>query len=202
MLPQEVLFKEAYVILQAAKSISNELDPVIDCIVANKVKGFHLILSGAGKNANIAQKAADTFSSMDIPSFYLDAYSALHGDIGVVLKDQLIIGLSKSGNTEELNVAFDIAGKKGAKLVGITCNKEAGLGKICKKYNGIEVYVPCEFEADALNVAPTCSSTLLLSICDAIGCVAAEKLGLTKEKFLENHPAGSLGTQLRKELHK
>lgn len=200
MIPQEILFKEAYVILQTAKNMPNEINSVIDLVVENAGKNKHIIITGVGKNADIAEKMASTYSSIGIPSFYLDAYEALHGDLGMVVKDQLVIAYSKSGNTEELSSAFIACGKKGAKLVSITCNKDSDLGKISTKYNGIDVVLDCEFEADEHNLAPTCSSTLFLAIGDSIGCTASWKLKFSKEDFLTNHPGGSLGSMLKKEL--
>lgn len=195
--PQEVLFKEAYCILQVAKNLTNELDPIIDIIYNNVIDNKHTIITGIGKNSDIACKMAATYSSIGIPSFYLDAYKALHGDLGVVLPNSIVIGLSKSGNTEELNYTFEACGQRGAKLVSLTCNKESSLGKITNKFNGIDVSFVCEGEADEHNLAPTSSSTLFLAIGDAIGCSVSSRLNWSKDQFLINHPAGSLGRQLR-----
>lgn len=198
--PQEVMFKEAYVILQNAKKITNELDQIIDLVYQNAKNNKHLIITGIGKNSDISKKLSATYSSMGIPTFYLDAYNALHGDLGMVLKDQILIGYSKSGNTPELNHTFEACGKKGAFLISITCCKDSHLGKITKKYHGIDLTLDCEFEADENNLAPTCSSSLFLVIGDAIGCCASSKLNFTRHDFLDRHPAGSLGKALKKEF--
>ncbi len=198
---QEVMFKEAYIIIQNAKKITNELDPVVDLIVNSVKQDHHIILTGIGKNSDICKKMAATYCSIGIPAFYLDSYHALHGDLGVILPNRVVISFSKSGNTPELVHTFEAAGKIGAKLVSITCNPNSEVGKTTKKYNGTDIVLDCEFEVDALNTAPTASSTLFLTIGDAIGCVASEKLGFTKEDFLLRHPAGSLGSSLKKELH-
>jgi arabinose-5-phosphate isomerase len=197
--PQEVLFKEAHCILQVAKNLGNELDPIIELIYNNVIDGKHTIITGIGKNSDIACKMAATYSSIGIPAFYLDAYKALHGDLGVVLPGSVIVGLSKSGNTEELNYTFEACGKRGAKLISLTCNKESSLGKITKRFEGIDVAFVCEGEADEHNLAPTSSSTLFLAIGDAIGCSVSSRLLWSREQFLMNHPAGSLGKQLRQE---
>jgi arabinose-5-phosphate isomerase len=200
MKPQEVLLKEAFVLIQAAKYLTNELDPVIDLIVENKLAGRHLIISGVGKNRACSEKMAASLSSLGIPSFFLCSYEMLHGSLGSIIKDQVMIGLSKSGETQEILQAFDAAGRFGAKLISIVCKNNSSLGKIVKSYNGLDIYVPCQEESDLHNLAPTSSSTLLMAIGDAIGCVASEKLKFSKEDFLRCHPQGSLGKQLRSEL--
>ena len=144
---------------------------------------------------------AATFSSIGIPTFYLDSYNALHGDLGMVIKDQVVMAFSKSGKTQELLTTFEACGIKGAKLISITCNPTSSLGIITKKYNGYDIALPCEFEADENNLAPTCSSTLFLAVGDSIGCCVSSELKLTREDFLKNHPAGSLGSMLQHELH-
>jgi arabinose-5-phosphate isomerase len=202
MIPNEVLFREAYAILQAAKTITNELDTVINLIVENVRSQRYIILTGIGKNASIAQKVSSTYSSIGIPSFYLDGFSALHGDLGMIVKNQLIIGFSKSGNTKELTQTFDACGTKGAMLVSITTNHNSTLGYMATKYNGINIVLPFDNEADEHGLAPTSSSTLFIAIGDAIGCTASSKLNFTKEQFLSNHPNGSLGEKLKKDLNK
>lgn len=199
---EEVLFKEAFIIAKAAKQLDKKLYNVVDLIVKNIDSNLHVIITGVGKNSDISKKIAATYSSIGIPSIYLDSYNALHGDLGCIIKNQVIIGLSKSGETFELLKTFEACGEKGCKLVSITCKEESSLGKIAEKYSGHNIVVSCEFEADKNNLAPTCSSTLLLALGDAIGIVCSERIGLTKEKFLENHPAGSLGKQLKNELGK
>lgn len=200
MLVEEALFKEAFVILQNAKALPKEINDVVELVVESAKVGRYVVNTGIGKNELIAQKAAATYNSLSIPSFFLDAYCSLHGDLGMITPGQLIIAYSKSGSTPELLSTFEACGKRNTKLVSITCTNDSALGKIAKSYNGLDIVLSCEFEADKLNVAPTCSSTLFIAIADAIGCAAAFRLGLTKEQFLANHPNGSLGNQLREEL--
>lgn len=201
MLPEEVMMKEAYVIIQAAKCLSDKLDGVIDLVIGSAQSNKHLIVCGLGKNRMICEKAAATFASMGIPAIYLDPCEALHGSLGMIVADQLIIGISKSGNTPEVIATFDAAGKIGVKLVSITCSESSLLGNICKQYGGSNIYIPCELEADYNNIVPTCSSAVLTAVIDAIGCVASQKLGFTKQQFLDRHPGGTLGNNLKSELN-
>jgi arabinose-5-phosphate isomerase len=198
----EIMMKEAFVILQNAKSITNELDPVIDLVVENVKQKRWIGLTGIGKNEIIAIKSSATYNSLSIPSFFIDAATALHGDIGCVNKDQLIIAYSKSGNSIEVVNTLEECGRREAKIVCITCSKSNKMSELAEKYNGIHIGLSCDMEADFLDLVPSASSTLFIAVADAIGICAAEKLGLTKEKFHLNHPAGSLGQKLEEELHK
>ena len=200
LMPQEIMFKEAYVITQAAKKLGNTLDPVIEMVTKNVIDEKNLLITGIGKNSYIAQKLASTYSSIGIPSYYFDCYNSLHGDLGLIRQGQLMMCFSKSGKTDELIHAFDLCGKKGAILININCNPEAEINKVVNKYNGINISLECEFEADQNGVAPTTSSALFLSLGDAIGCCVSANIGFDKSKFLQNHPGGALGAMLRQQL--
>lgn len=194
MIIQEVLFKEAHTIIKAAKTITTQVEPIIEKILDTDK---HIAITGIGKNADIAKKIAATWSSLGIPSFYIDAYHALHGDLGMLKPGQVLIGLSRSGNTKELLAMFDHAGKLGVYICGLTCNKQSKLFEVIKKFDGYSLYIPCDFEADELNLAPTCSSTVLLAVGDSIGVVASSRLTpkFTIQTFHNLHPEGSLGEQ-------
>jgi arabinose-5-phosphate isomerase len=203
MLFNEVLMKEAYVLLQAAKFITNEFDPVIDLMIASVKNDKYIVCLGLGKNEIIAMKFATTNNSFGISSICLDSTNAQHGDLGATKSGQLVVCFSKSANTEELIITAEACCKKGCKLVAITCNAEENkLSRLTLQYDGIHIPLPCEFECDALSLAPTASSTLFVAIADALACVVADKLGLTREQFYQNHPSGSLGKQLKEELNK
>lgn len=197
LLPQEVMFKEAYVISQVAKKLGNSLDETINIITQNVKNNQNLLITGIGKNSYIAKKLASTYSSIGIPSYYFDCYNALHGDLGLIRSDQLIMTFSKSGKTEELLHTIELCGKRGAKIININCNENAPINKIVSKYNGINISVECELEADYNNLAPTASSTLFLSLGDAVGCCVSANIDFDKPRFLQNHPGGTLGETLR-----
>jgi arabinose-5-phosphate isomerase len=199
----EVLLREAYILIQAAKFITNEFEPVVDLMLESVKNNKYIICLGLGKNEIISMKFATTNNSLGIPSICLDSTNAQHGDLGLARSGQLVICFSKSANTEELVITAEALCDRGCKLVAITCNSETNkLSKLTQQYNGIHISLSCEFECDALGLAPTASSTLFVAVADALACVVADKLGLTKEQFYANHPSGSLGAQLKKELNK
>lgn len=202
MHPSEIMMKEAFTILQNAKSITNEFDPVIDLVVQSAKNNNIIFVGGIGKNRIIGEKMAATLTSLSIRTVYFSAFEFPHGDAGLILPGQLVIVFSKSGSTNELVDAFDQCGKRGAKLVAITCKKENELSILVNKYNGIHIGLTCEMEADEFEIVPSCSSTLFISIADAIGICASHRLGLTKEQFYQNHQGGQLGKQLKQELNK
>jgi arabinose-5-phosphate isomerase len=198
----EVMMKEAFVILQNAKSITNEFEPVIDLVIQSAKDNNIIFVGGVGKNRIIGEKMAATLTSLSIRTVYFSAFEIPHGDLGLILKNQVVIVFSKSGNTAELLEAFNQCGERGAKLVAITCNKENKLKELTDKYDGIHIGLSCELEADKFSIVPSCSSTLFISVADAIGIAASDRLNLTKEQFYANHKGGSLGARLKKELNK
>jgi arabinose-5-phosphate isomerase len=198
----EVMLKEAYTIIVNAKSITNEFETVIDLLVQSAKDNNIIFVGGVGKNRIIAEKMAATLTSLSIRTVYFSAFEIPHGDLGLILKNQVVIVFSKSGNTKELSEAFFQCGERGAKLVAITCNKENKLKELTDKYNGIHISLSCDMEADEHDIVPSNSSTLFISVADAIGLVASSRLKLTKEQFYSNHRGGSLGAQLKQELGK
>jgi arabinose-5-phosphate isomerase len=202
MTPQEVLLKEAFVIISAAKQELRGLTDLIHAVTETARQGRYIVVTGIGKNADIAKKIASTYTAIGIPAFYLDAFESLHGDVGVLQAEQLLIGLSKSGETGELVQLFEIAAQQRVILASLTCAESSSLTKLVHAHGGHAVVLPCAMEADAHNLAPTCSSTLLLAVGDAIGVVVSERLDVTAEDFWRRHPAGALGKQLEAMLCK
>jgi arabinose-5-phosphate isomerase len=201
MLVETILFKQAFVLLQNAKNLNPKLNNAIDIIVEATQNGRYIVVLGAGKCSTIALKATETMCSLGIPSFHLDAFLSCHGDLGRIMKDQIVISLSKSGNTQEVVQALDGCGKKGAKLISISCKDNSLTGKMAEKYEGLDIVLQCGEEACHMGLAPTTSTTLFSAIMDALSVVSSYRIGITKEKFLENHISGSLGDQIRKELN-
>ena len=196
MTPQEVLINEAYWILQTAKQDIPQLEGLVGAVHSAAERGSYVVVTGVGKNADVAAKAAATYCSLGVPSFRLDAFKALHGDLGSLKAGNLLIGVSKSGETPELVRAFRIAAGMGVHLAALTCTAHSALGEVAAAFGGYDVVLPCESEADSLGLAPTCSTTLLMAVCDAIGVVASARLGFTREAFHLRHPGGALGKML------
>lgn len=193
---QEVLNLEYKSILLTSKKINKKQINVVVNRLLNVVKsGGRLAISGIGKNYSIAHKISSTFNSLNIPSYHFDSFHALHGDLGSVCMADGVIYLSRSGNTREmLATASYLKGR--VYQVAITCNKNS----LISDYVDDHVSLPFKKEADNYDLVPTCSSTLLLSVGDSLGIVMSEMLGVTKADFYRNHPEGSLGERLKKEL--
>jgi len=184
-----VLTEEGSAILKISLEINSEASEVVGDVILATKRSHNIFLSGMGKCSFIAGKLAATYSSLGIPSFALNCAHALHGDIGAVREGDVVIVLSKSGDTKEV-VDLVVALKKlGALSVAITCNRDSRLAKLCDK----SVILSISEEACHLGLAPTTSTTAMLAMGDAIGVVASKQLGVTKAAFRKRHVKGKLG---------
>lgn len=184
--------------LKAIKSVSTTIGEDFEAAVKAmyECKG-RVVVSGLGKSGHIGKKLAATLSSTGTPSFFVHATEALHGDLGMITKDDIVLAISNSGETKELLNMIPSVRIIGAKIISITGSKESTLAK-CSDIN-IEVKV--ENEADPLNLAPTSSSTATLAVGDSIAVTLSVMKGFKEENFAVFHPGGSLGKKLL-EKHK
>jgi arabinose-5-phosphate isomerase len=161
-----------------------------------------VILSGTGKSGYIARKIAATLSSVGIPSYFLNPVEALHGDIGIVEPDDVMILISKSGSTTDLVTLVPYLRSRSAFIISITGNGKSYLSN--KADINISAYV--ENEADTLNVVPTNSTTVTLALGDALAVCAMKLRETTLSDFSKQHPLGQLGRnillQVRDVMHK
>jgi arabinose-5-phosphate isomerase len=151
-----------------------------------------VILCGMGKSGHIAKKISATMASLGTHSFYLHPAEAMHGDLGMVSENDLVILISHSGESQEIVQLIPIIKIIGAKLVAITSNADSTLAKECE----IVQIMPTVKEACELNLAPTSSTTSVLAYGDALAVVASKVYGFNEENFALYHPAGSLGKKL------
>ena len=151
-----------------------------------------IIVTGMGKPGFIAQKISATLSSTGTPSLYLHPAEALHGDLGRVTKDDLILALSNSGETEEIVKFLPMIKKIGATLIAMTGNVRSTLGSFAD--HSIDVSV--KREACSLGLAPTTSTTAMLAMGDALAVALLEKKGFKEKDFAFFHPGGILGKRL------
>lgn len=154
-----------------------------------------VVFMGLGKSGHIGKKLAATFASTGTPSFFVHATEAMHGDFGMIEKDDIVILMSNSGNTKETVVAIPTLKKISAGVVGFTSGKDS----ILAKESDYKLIYPKLAEADSLNLAPTVSSTMMLVLGDALACALSERRNFTKDDFHKYHPGGSLGEQLKGE---
>lgn len=195
-------------VLQIARNTINLTANSIQKIGNDLPKGFpeivqllydcsgKVIVTGIGKSALIAQKISATFNSTGTVSAYLHAADALHGDLGMVQKNDIIIALSKSGNTQEIIELCKYAKRNDIKTVALTSSKFTSLAKIVNH----SLFLPLEREADPNNLAPTTSSCLQLVIGDALALCLSEIRGFKAKDFGKFHPAGSLGKLIHLKL--
>lgn len=186
---QETLQIEAQTLLDSAKNINDVFDKAVDIIVACKGK---LIVTGVGKSGLIGAKMAATFASTGTPSFFLHPTEALHGDLGMIGKDDVVLAISYSGESEELSSILPHIKRFDIPLIGMTKNHESTLGK----YSDLVIDVVVQKEACPLNIAPTSSTTLTLALGDALAVCLMRAKNFQKSDFASFHPGGALGKRL------
>ncbi len=191
---KEVLHTEAKAIEQLAKNLDNEFGKIFEEVinVILRLEG-RVVLTGMGKSGHIAKKIAATLASTGTPSFYIHPAEASHGDMGMMTSEDLIIALSKSGKTAELEDILHFAKRYALPLVAITENKESQLSK----FSTYPLILPNEPEACPLGAAPTTSTTLMLALGDALALTLLDARGFTAEDFNTYHPGGHLGKKLQ-----
>jgi len=190
---RQVFDIEARAILALKKKINKDFDKVIDII--SKIKG-RVIVTGMGKPGFIAQKISATLSSTGTPSLYLHPAEALHGDLGRVTKDDCIIALSNSGETEEISKLLPLIKKIGALLISIVGNRRSTLANNSDYVLDASV----QKEACSLGLAPTSSTTAMLAMGDALAVALVDKKKFKENDFAFYHPGGTLGKRLLLEV--
>jgi arabinose-5-phosphate isomerase len=186
---QETLNIEAQTLINAAKNIGDDFNKAVEIILTCKGK---LVVSGVGKSGLIGAKMAATFASTGTPSFFLHPTEALHGDLGMIGKDDVVIAISYSGESEELSSILPHIKRFGTPLIGMTRNRNSTLGEYCD----VVIDVVVEKEACPLNIAPTSSTTLTLALGDALAVSLMKARDFQKSDFASFHPGGALGKKL------
>lgn len=151
-----------------------------------------VIVTGIGKSANIAQKIVATFNSTGTPSIFMHAADAIHGDLGIICEDDLVVVLSKSGETPEIKVLVPLLKARGNKLIAILGNTDSYLAKQAD----FVIDTTVEKEACPNNLAPTASTTAQLVMGDAMAISLLELRGFTPSDFAKFHPGGILGKRM------
>ena len=186
--------KAANIQLQELKKVkkvfNNSFISAVNLIMNCKGK---VIFSGVGKNSFICKKAAATFSSVGIPSFFVDPTGVSHGDAGQIEKKDILIIISNSGNTVELKNLINFANRFRIKIIGIASNSNSML----LKASDIRILYPKLKESDPNNIVPTTSTSFVMLLCDCLATTIMEKRKFTKENFFLYHKGGNLGASLR-----
>ena len=185
---------------QVLLSEANAISRLQDFINDDFVKALHLIkdapgrliVTGIGKSAIIGQKIVATLNSTGTPAIFMHAAEAIHGDLGIIQPEDVILCISQSGNTPEISVLIPFFKRQGNKFIALVGNMNSFLAKEAN------VALNCSVEREACpnNLAPTCSSTAQLAMGDALASCLIELRGFTSEDFAKYHPGGILGKRL------
>ncbi len=186
---KKTLLSESQSIAKLTDFIDNSFVEAVEIIYNTKGR---LIVTGIGKSAIIAQKIVATMNSTGTPSMFLHASEAIHGDLGMVQDGDVVVCISKSGNSPEIKVLVPLLKRFGNKLIGITGNVTSFLGK----ESDITLNTYVESEACPNNLAPTNSTTAQLVMGDAIAVALMEMRNFKAEDFAKYHPGGALGKKL------
>ena len=151
-----------------------------------------VVVSGMGKSGHVGAKIAATLASTGTPAFFLHPAEAGHGDIGMITRDDLLLAISNSGETEEILTLVPFIKRLGVPLIALTGNAQASLARAADVH--LDVSVPAE--ACPLNLAPTASTTATLAMGDALAVALLKLRGFTEEDFARSHPGGALGRRL------
>jgi len=180
---------EAAAIAGLVNAINNEFIKCIGLILRSKGR---VIVTGIGKSAIIGQKIVATFNSTGTPAIFMHAADAIHGDLGIIQKEDLVICLSKSGETPEIKVLVPLLKEYGSSLIAIVGNIHSYLAKQAD----IVIDTTVTEEACPNNLAPTSSTTAQLVMGDALATCLLQARGFTSDDFARLHPGGSIGKQL------
>lgn len=193
----EAITKTAKKSIELQSDAISNLSSLLDSDFSNAVELIYrskgrVIITGIGKSAIIANKIVATLNSTGTPAIFMHAADAIHGDLGLILKDDVVICISKSGNTPEIKVLIPLIKSAGNKMIAITGNKKSYLGKNVDYV--LNTFV--EKEACPNNLAPTTSTTAQLVIGDALAICLLELRGFSSKDFAKYHPGGALGKKL------
>lgn len=182
---------EAEKLTQASTHEYPEIEAILTLLAQTKGK---VVIAGLGKSGHIGKKMAASFASTGTPSVFMHATEGLHGDLGLIQKDDVVILISNSGETAEVNHLFPSIKTIGAKTIAITSKVNSTLATSAD-YKIVYNY---DKESDPLNLAPTTSALVVLAIGDALAVSLSMHKNFKKEDFHVFHPGGSLGKSLEK----
>ncbi|HST79583.1 MAG TPA: KpsF/GutQ family sugar-phosphate isomerase [Verrucomicrobiae bacterium] len=196
-----VVHIEAEALRELAERIAGPMAQAFDCAVECLHScGGRVVVTGMGKSGLIARKIAATLNSTGTPALYLHPAEAVHGDLGMVVKGDVVLALSFSGETEEILQLLATIRRTGVKLVTITGDRiyPTNSQKRSTVAQAADIALDCSIDKEAcsMGLAPTASTTAMLALGDALALALAEKRGFREEDFANLHPGGKLGKKL------
>ncbi|MDI6748857.1 MAG: KpsF/GutQ family sugar-phosphate isomerase [Rhodocyclaceae bacterium] len=188
-LARRVLSIEAEAIWKLADRLDDSFVLAVDLILGSHGR---TIVSGLGKSGHIARKIAATMASTGTPAYFVHAAEAVHGDLGMIARDDVLIAISNSGENDELLTIVPLVKRQGGKLIAITGNPASSLARDADVHLDARV----DEEACPLNLAPTASTTAALALGDALAVALLDARGFSASDFARSHPGGALGRKL------
>lgn len=186
---REVLLNESRAVENLINFIDNDFEACVREIHQGKGR---VVITGVGKSAIIANKIVATLNSTGTPALFMHAADAIHGDLGMIQKEDIVICISKSGNTPEIKVLVPLLKRRGSKLVALVSNTDSYLAQ----QSDYVLNASFKKEACPHNLAPTTSTTVHLALGDALAVCLLELRNFSSEDFAQYHPGGALGKQL------
>jgi len=190
---KEVLKTEAESILQLIGKVGDSFARAVDIIYRSKGR---VIITGIGKSGLIGKKIAATLTSTGTQAIFLHPVEGIHGDMGIVTKDDVIIAISNSGETSELNLIVSAVREIGTPVIALTGNPSSTLSR----FSDVAIDVGVEREACPFGLAPTSSTTAAMAMGDALAVALIEKMNFQESDFYRFHPGGNLGMRLRSKV--
>ena len=194
---EELIVKTAQRTLEIEANVVNRLiisinEEFVACVKAIFASSGRVVMTGIGKSAIVAQKIVATLNSTGTPAIFMHAADAIHGDLGMIRPEDIVICLSKSGETPEIKVLAPLLKHLGNPIIGMVANRESFLGRQAQYV----LHTPVDQEADPNNLAPTASTTAQMAMGDALATALLALRGFTPADFAQFHPGGALGKQM------
>ena len=189
LMGRQVLDIEAAAVAALGQRLGGEFGKAVVLILEGRGR---VVVSGIGKSGHIARKLAATFASTGTPAYFVHAAEAVHGDLGMITRDDVLIAISNSGENDELLTIVPLVKRLGGKLIAITGNESSSLAQEAD----IHLDARVDQEACPLNLAPTASTTAALALGDALAVALLDARGFGAEDFARSHPGGALGRKL------
>ena len=186
---KKVIRIEAEALLALAESINGEFERAVELILASRGR---VVVTGMGKSGLVGQKIASTMASTGTPAFFLHPAEGIHGDLGMIIKGDVVIAISNSGETEEVIRILPIIKRLGASLIAMT----GSAGSTLARSGDVFLDISVKEEACPLGLAPTASTTATLAMGDALSVALLLQRGFKAEDFALFHPGGALGKKL------
>ncbi len=189
---REILDLEAESIREVRESVDSSFDDAVELLQEALERGSKIVVSGIGKNLHIAEKISATLASTGSTSVVLNPTQAMHGDMGIMLKGDVLLALSYSGESEELLALLPSVCRREIKIVSLTGDSASRLAS----HSDVVITVRVSREACPFNMAPTCSTTATLAMGDALAMILLENRGFKLKDYAELHPGGAIGRTL------